>query len=283
MSCGLVIAEERPASIAHSVMSDKSIKKRARPTRDEQEQEQFEKKQRKPRDAAAPKRPPTSYVLFCKSHHDEAMREARAIEPKPTVRTISAVLSAKWKVVSPAEKEEYERQSLELREKYYADKKEYDKMKAEQQQKQQIEDASTEEWEADAATRAPAPTGGEDKVSSRRTATAGASKQKGASAGAAKGKAAKKVKKDKDKAQPKRPIPAYIYFCNENRNRAREALEEGSNAKLVLTKLGAMWQELTPEQRVPYDDMAKADRQRYEDDLTRYRAAKADSDDEARA
>lgn len=236
-------------------MSTKAIKKRVRSTRDEQEQEQFDRKQRKPRDAAAPKRPPTSYVLFCKRHREEAMQEARAIEPKPTVRTISTVLSTKWKVVDPSEKEEYERQSMEFRERYYADKKAYDKVKAEQQQKQQIDDASAEKR---------APEGAEGQAAAKAKAGRRATKdQAPADEGSSKAKRVKKVKKDE--SQPKRPIPAYIYFCNQNRGRARESMDESSNAKLVLTKLGAMWQELTSEEKIPYEVLAKADRQRYDE------------------
>ena len=80
-------------------------------------------------------------------------------------------------------------------------------------------------------------------------------------------------KKKKDPNAPKRPITAFIQFSNKMRDTAKERLtSEGKETtpKAVVTKLGEMWKALTEEQKKPYNDEAKKDKDRYETEIAKY-------------
>lgn len=95
----------------------------------------------------------------------------------------------------------------------------------------------------------------------------------------------KKHKKKKDPNAPKRPITAFIQFSNKMRDTAKERLtSEGSEAtpKDVVRKLGEMWKALSEEQKKPYNDEAKKDKDRYDAEMAKYvPPAHSESDSES--
>jgi hypothetical protein len=165
---------------------------------------------RKPKDPNAPKRPPTSYVLFCKDCHAEVLEEARKLDPKPTVKIISAILSSRWREVPAEMKEQYESKAKVFREEYYEKKRAY----------------------------TPAPTD-----------PAAPPPQKGK-----KRRAVGVATGDKRK----RPKSAYIFFCNATRSTFDGS---GLSATEVMSKLGSLWKALSPEDRIPYEAMARDEKE----------------------
>ncbi|KAF3163112.1 Non-histone chromosomal protein 6 [Orbilia oligospora] len=82
-----------------------------------------------------------------------------------------------------------------------------------------------------------------------------------------------------DPNAPKRGLSAYMFFANEQRENVR-AENPGIAFGQVGKVLGERWKALTTAQRKPYEDKAKADKQRYEDEKIAYQGGGADEDDE---
>ena len=84
-----------------------------------------------------------------------------------------------------------------------------------------------------------------------------------------------KVKAKKDPNAPKRGTTSFVFFSREVRpalvleNNARPEGERISFGDLAK-KLGAMWKELTPERKVPYEQLAAADKERYAEAMKTY-------------
>lgn len=82
------------------------------------------------------------------------------------------------------------------------------------------------------------------------------------------GKRKRKGKNDQqDNAKKvKRPLSGYMYFCKEKRPAL--AAEHPDMKMVELSKmLGQMWKELSDEEKRPFDDLATADKRRYEDEV----------------
>merc|ERR1712146_481231 len=77
----------------------------------------------------------------------------------------------------------------------------------------------------------------------------------------------KKRKKAKDPNAPKRPPTAFFLFGSHLR---RVAGAEKINAATI----GAKWAEMTPEQKAPFEQEAARTKQKYDDELARYRASR---------
>jgi len=86
-----------------------------------------------------------------------------------------------------------------------------------------------------------------------------------------KGKEPRTVKKGKDPNAPKRGLSAYMFFANEQRENVRED-NPGISFGQVGKVLGERWKALNESQRIPYEDKAKADKKRYEDEKLAYNA-----------
>jgi len=77
----------------------------------------------------------------------------------------------------------------------------------------------------------------------------------------------KKSKKVKSTA-PKRAKNAYIFFCQENRQKVME--EKKLNNSEIMTALGEMWKKMTDKKKKPYVDMAEKDKSRYVEEMKNY-------------
>ena len=75
-------------------------------------------------------------------------------------------------------------------------------------------------------------------------------------------KAPKRAAK-KESTGPKKPKSAYIFFCAEKREEAKEDIGEDGNNTDILKRLGEMWRELSDEDKEPYVEMATKDKERY--------------------
>jgi upstream-binding transcription factor len=77
----------------------------------------------------------------------------------------------------------------------------------------------------------------------------------------------KKSKKVKSTA-PKRAKNAYIFFCQENRQKVME--EKKLNNSEIMTVMGEMWKKMTDKKKKPYVDMAEKDKARYVEEMKNY-------------
>ena len=73
------------------------------------------------------------------------------------------------------------------------------------------------------------------------------------------------VKAKKDPNRVKKPKSAYLFFCGEKR---QEVQKKHPDKKMgdISKVLGAMWQDLSDEDRAPYNEMNQKDVDRYEDE-----------------
>ena len=67
-----------------------------------------------------------------------------------------------------------------------------------------------------------------------------------------------------------------MFFCAERRPSIVEIVkaEEGENygPQLVMQRLGKMWNELTEEEKKPYEEKSNADKERYQKEMEEYKA-----------
>lgn len=93
------------------------------------------------------------------------------------------------------------------------------------------------------------------------------------------------AKKKKVPEGPVRPLSAYNYFFKSERQVLIETLPvrpEGKprrshgrcGFKEMAQIIGSRWQSLTPEERAPFDQIAKADKERYHKEMKEYKKAK---------
>jgi hypothetical protein len=68
-------------------------------------------------------------------------------------------------------------------------------------------------------------------------------------------------KKKKRVEGPKKPLTAYMYFCQHERERAKT---DSVKLSTSATELGKRWHLLTDDEKVSFNDKAKADKLRYE-------------------
>jgi hypothetical protein len=85
-----------------------------------------------------------------------------------------------------------------------------------------------------------------------------------------------KIKPMKDPAKPKRPTSGYLYFCEDARPKLMKRMRGKKNKKVKLgdiaKELGAMWKDLTDENKIVYVEKSKKDKERYLDEMEKYNA-----------
>lgn len=84
-----------------------------------------------------------------------------------------------------------------------------------------------------------------------------------------KGKKGKKAKKDPN--APKRALSAFFWFCNDERNKVKASLPEGSGVGDVSKECARLWANLSPAQKGKYEALAAKDKARYEKEIASYR------------
>lgn len=88
--------------------------------------------------------------------------------------------------------------------------------------------------------------------------------------------AGSKIQKVRDPDLPKRPTNAYLIFCDMEKERIKQELEErnaGQGAELSKSLIEA-WKNLDDEQRKPYYRLYEDDRERYQKEMTVYNQKK---------
>ncbi|KAK7318124.1 hypothetical protein RJT34_02822 [Clitoria ternatea] len=185
------------------------------------------------------KRPSPPYILWCKDQWSEIKKE----NPEAEFKEISNMLGAKWKTVSAEEKKPYEEKYLAEKEGYLQviakEKRESEAMKLlEVEQKQKTAMELLEQYM-------------QYKQETE--------------------KEIKKSKKEKDPLKPKHPISAYFLFTNDRR---AALVAENKNFVEVSKITAEEWKTMTEEQRRPYEELAKKNKEKYTQEMEAYKQKK---------
>ncbi|XP_006886628.1 PREDICTED: high mobility group protein B4 [Elephantulus edwardii] len=83
------------------------------------------RRKRRKRDPQAPRRPPSSFILFCKEHYAQLKRE----NPGWSVVEVAKATGKMWSETTDLEKQPYEQKAALLRAKYHEDLEAYRKQR----------------------------------------------------------------------------------------------------------------------------------------------------------
>ncbi|KAF9600975.1 hypothetical protein IFM89_014960 [Coptis chinensis] len=209
-------------------------------TMSETEQEKKGKKKKK-------KRPCAAYALWCKDQWNEVKKK----NPNAEFKEISNIMGTRWKNLSAEEKKPYEQKYQDDKEAYLQivgkEKRETEAMKLlEDEQKQKTAVELLEQYlqfkqEAD-----------------------GEIKKK------------KKTKKEKDPLKPKRSLSAFFIYMNERR---AALVEQNNNVPEIGKIAGEEWKNMSEEQRKPYEEIAKKQKEEYLKEMEHYKQKKENEDE----
>ncbi|RKP25425.1 high mobility group box domain-containing protein [Syncephalis pseudoplumigaleata] len=76
-------------------------------------------------------------------------------------------------------------------------------------------------------------------------------------------------RKTKDPAKPKRALSAYMFFATEHRESIKEQFPEAGFGE-IGKRLGEAWKNLPEDDKKPYNEKAKKDKERYEREMKDY-------------
>ncbi|GAY39257.1 hypothetical protein CUMW_042960 [Citrus unshiu] len=194
---------------------------------------------RKKKGCAERKRPSPPYILWCKDQWNEAKKE----NPEAEFKEITNILGAKWKNVSAEEKKPYE-------EKYQAEKEAYLQVMAKERRESEAMKLLEEEHKQKTAMELL-----EQYLQFKQEAD----------------KENKKPKKEKDPLKPKHPVTAYFLFSSERR---AALLADNKNVLEVAKITGEEWKNMTEEQKRPYEEIAKKNKEKYNEEMEAYKQMK---------
>ena len=84
-----------------------------------------------------------------------------------------------------------------------------------------------------------------------------------------------KMKALKDPNKPKRAKSAYLFYCDDHRQKILDTMRKKKkkvNIADVSKQLGAKWKGLSDAATAPYEAKAQADRERYQEEMEQYNA-----------
>ncbi|RZC84890.1 hypothetical protein C5167_047670 [Papaver somniferum] len=209
----------------------------------EKEAEKNEKNKKKKKKNPEMKKPSSAYVLWCKDQWAEVKKE----NPDAEFKEISNILGSKWKNVTEEEKKPYE-------EKYQADREAYLQIVG----KEKRENEAMKLLEEDQ----------KQKTAMELLEQYLQFKQEGA----AEVKDGKKKKKEQDPLKPKRPLTAFFLFSKEVR--ANHA--DNKNVVEVSKIAGEEWKKMSEEQKKPYEDIVKKQKEEHLHEMELYNQKKAE-------
>ncbi|KAK4262868.1 hypothetical protein QN277_028368 [Acacia crassicarpa] len=201
--------------------------------------EKEQEKDKKKKNGCAVKRPSPPYILWSK----DQWAEVKKANPEADFKEISNMLGAKWKTISEQEKQPYEEKYLVEKEAYLRvitkERREIEAMKLlEEEQKQKTAMELLEQY----------------MLFKQET-----------------GKESKKSRKEKDPLKPKHPVSAFLLYTNDR----RAAILAENKTILEVSKIaGEEWKNLTEDQKRPYEEMAKKNKEKYLQDMEAYKQKK---------
>ncbi|XP_037487080.1 high mobility group B protein 6-like [Triticum dicoccoides] len=191
------------------------------------------------------KKPAPAYILWCKDQWAEIKKS-----PDADFKEVSNALGAKWKTLSNEEKQPYEERYRQEKEAYLQvvgqEKREAEAMK--------LLDEEQMRWTAKELL--------EQYLKFRQEAEEEDGNSK---------KAKNKRKKEKDPSKPKQPMPAYFLYSQERR--AALAAEKKSVPEIGKIT-GEEWKGMTEAQKVPYEEVARKQKEEYQKQMEVYKQKK---------
>lgn len=192
-------------------------------------------KKKKKKKAAFPKRPESLFLIFARKHRPRLRQE----QPGLSFSDMSKLLGKLWRAASDEEKEEVAAVHALQRRRFENDVQRLMLLHSHKMYTREgVEAGSGENRPGHPANNATTLGGGG-----------------GGGAGAITGVTALK--------RPKRPTTAYLYFTQHGREKLRKENPDLSFSDMGRG-LGELWRSLSAEEKAPYYDMHKADRERYE-------------------
>ncbi|KAE8697616.1 High mobility group B protein 6 [Hibiscus syriacus] len=189
------------------------------------------------------KRPSPPYILWCKDQWKEIKKE----NPEADFKEVSNILGAKWKMITAEEKKPYE-------EIYRAEKEAYLQVMAKEKRETEAMKLLEDENKQKSAMELL-----EQYLQFKQEAEKETTK--------------KKTKKERDPLKPKQPMSAFFLFSS--KRRAALLTEDKSNNILDVAKIaGEEWKNMTEEQRRPYHEMAKKNKEKYMEEMEAYKKRK---------
>ncbi|GMJ15048.1 3xHigh Mobility Group-box1 [Hibiscus trionum] len=196
------------------------------------------------------KRPSPPYILWCKDQWKEIKKE----NPEADFKEVSNILGAKWKNITAEEKKPYE-------EIYRAEKEAYLQVIAKEKRESEAMKLLDDEHKQKSAMELL------EQYLQFKTEAEKETK--------------KKTKKERDPLRPKQPMSAFFLFSNERRTAL--LAEDKSKSVLDVAKIaGEEWKNMTEEQRRPYDEMAKKNKEKYMEEMEVYKQRKEEEESSLR-
>ena len=233
---------------------------------------------KKNKDPNAPRRPLTTYMLFCKDVREGIKKE----HPDATVPEMGKILGAKYTELSGVEKEVYRSQAITLKKHFDLDKAQYlkDKDKEAQAEEDNTESLDSVEIESKPSSKKKHPKKRTitketedaeeigDTVRSPTKAAIKVTKSEEEKRDPTK-KTKKTRKKDKDPNAPKRPLTTYLLFCKEYREKVVKENPDKTTQEIGMI-LGATYRKLKTEERAKYQKDADKLKQQFLKDEENY-------------
>ncbi|GMJ10974.1 3xHigh Mobility Group-box1 [Hibiscus trionum] len=192
------------------------------------------------------KRPSPPYILWCKDQWKEVKKE----NSEADFKEVSNVLGAKWKMITAEEKKPYE-------EIYRAEKEAYLQVIANEKRESEAMKLLEDEHKQKSAMELL-----EQYLQFKQEAE-------------------KKTKKERDPLKPKQPMSAFFLFLSERRTTL--LAEDKCKSVLDVAKIaGEEWKNMTEEQRRPYEEMAKKNKEKYMEEMEVYKRKKEEEDSSIR-
>ena len=82
-----------------------------------------------------------------------------------------------------------------------------------------------------------------------------------------------KLKLRRDPKKPTRPKSSYLFYCDVHRGPIMDDIrKKGENIKIseISKVLGKLWKAISDEEKLPFEEKAKKDRNRYTDEMQAY-------------
>jgi len=226
---------------------------------------------KKNKDPNAPKRPPTTYLLFCKEYRQKVVQE----NPGKTTQEIGMILGATYKKLKTEARAKYQKDADKLKQQFLKDVENYEKNK--------VEGGSDSGDKSDEEEEAPETVKRKKRAKKDPLASEEIHEKNEVEGGSDSGdksdeeeKAPETVKRKKiakkDPLAPKKALSSYMFFCSSKRpelKKAQPKLTVPEMAKLM----GKMWQDATDATKVPFDVMAKKDKERYKSEMETFKSS----------
>jgi len=239
------------------------------------------KKLKKLKDPLAPKRAPSSFLLFCKEERPKVVEMLGSKHPGP----VAVELAKRWAELGPEVKTKWDSQMREMKAKYFKVKEKYEPSEeflsaaAAHDEKQQAKKwkggpAMTLDKMAPyfthlltnwvkVATAKPELTAQEvQKVIWKHWSSQAENRLVGI------GK--KKYKKTKDPNAPKHPMSAYLIYLNQTRAELFKENPTMTNSEM-MAEAGKKWKSLDEESRAPFVEDAKKKSEDYYQEMAKYK------------